>query len=80
MKIKSGGGISSNKLVQSTKWKQEPKAIKASPAGAAQQGMATQFRKEPLQGGKGYSQAPMPPTGVPGKYNAATRGQVRREQ
>jgi hypothetical protein len=65
MKIKSGGGITSNKLVQSKNWKREPIANKASPAGSAQQGMATQFRKEPLiQQGKGYNPSGVPATGI----------------
>jgi hypothetical protein len=75
VKVKSGGGLTSNKLVQSTKRKQEPVANKASPAGASQRGMATQFRKEPLiQQGKGYNPPGVPATGVPGKYNSATQG------
>ncbi len=61
-KARSGGGITSNKLMQSTKWKQEPVANKASPAGAAQQGLAVQF---PGGGGrtiyKSGSQSPTPP-------------------
>jgi hypothetical protein len=64
MKIKSGGGIQSNKYVTSRKYKSEPIAHKASPAGAAQQGMAVQFRKEPLQAGKGYEPAKVGPTGI----------------
>jgi hypothetical protein len=64
-KARSGGGITSNKLMQSTKWKQEPVANKASPAGAAQQGLAVQFRKEPLtQQGKGYNPSAMGSTGI----------------
>jgi hypothetical protein len=64
-KIVSGGGIQSNKLVQSKKWKQEPVANRASPAGAAQLGMATQFRKEPLiQQGKGSNPPGVPATGI----------------
>ena len=64
MKIKSGGGITSNKLVQSKGYKTEPVAHKASPAGAAQQGMAVQFRKEPLQQGSGYTPKRMGDTGI----------------
>jgi hypothetical protein len=64
MKVKSGGGITSNKYRTSSKYKSEPIAHKASPAGAAQQGMATQFRKEPLQAGKGYNPPGVPATGI----------------
>jgi hypothetical protein len=74
MKIKSGGGIQSNKLVQSQKWKQEPKAKAVNPASAAQLGRSEQFRKPPLEQGKGYETKPMAATGIPGKYNAATSG------
>ena len=73
--IKSGGGINSNKTVQSRSGgKVEPKAKAANVAGVAQQGMATAFKKEPLTQGKGYEPSPMAPTGAPGKYNAATQG------
>jgi hypothetical protein len=37
-------------------------------------GASTQFVKQPLQAGKGYEPKSMGPTGVPGKYNAATQG------
>jgi hypothetical protein len=74
--IMSGGGFNSRVVKHDRKVKSEPVAHKASPAGAAQQGMAVQFRKEPLQQGpgSGYQQKPCGPTGVPGKYNAATSG------
>jgi hypothetical protein len=75
MKVKSGGGLTSNKLVQSKGYKQEPVANKANVASVAQQGLATQFRKEPLiQQGKGYNPSGVPATGIPGKYNAAAQG------
>jgi|SRR5215831_6080610 len=75
MKIKSGGGYDSRVVKHSTGYKTEPVPHKASPAGAAQQGLATQFRKEPLQAGRGYSQGPMKPTGIANAtYNAATSG------
>ena len=63
-KIVSGGGLTSNKLVQSKQGKVEPVSRKASPAGAAQLGAAVQFRKEPLEAGKGYNPAPVPPNGI----------------
>jgi hypothetical protein len=75
-KARSGGGISSNKVVQSRAgYKVEPQANKASPAGADGLGQAVQFKKDALiQAGKGYNPAPVPPTGAPGKYNSAWQG------
>jgi len=66
MKIKSGGGIQSRQVSHRYEPKVEPKAHKASPAGAAQQGVAAQFRKEPLQQGpgSGYEPAKMGSTGI----------------
>ena len=62
---KSGGGINSNKTVQSRSGgKVEPKAQAANVAGVAQQGRATAFKKEPLIQGKGYETGPMPATGI----------------
>jgi hypothetical protein len=68
MKIKSGGGINSNKVVQDRKWKQEPVTHKANPAGVAQLGRAVQFEKQPLQQGPGtgYEPKPVPGTGIAG--------------
>jgi hypothetical protein len=61
----TGGGISGNKTVQARAGgKVEPKAKAINPASVAQQGMATQFRKEPLVQGKGYNPAPVGPTGI----------------
>jgi hypothetical protein len=74
MKIKSGGGLTSNKVVQSKHAKSEPVSRKASPAGAAQLGAATQFRKENLIGGKGYEPGPKGSTGLSGTYNPAREG------
>jgi hypothetical protein len=74
MKIKSGGGISMNKVVQDRKGKQEPVTHKANVASVAQQGMAVQFEKAPLTQGRGYEPKPMPATGVPGRYNSAAQG------
>jgi hypothetical protein len=65
-KIVSGGGLKSRVVKHSTGYKQEPVPHKASPAGAAQQGMATQFRKEPLQQGTGYQPGKMGSTGIAG--------------
>jgi hypothetical protein len=75
MRIKSGGGINSNKVVQSRDGqKVEPVTHKANPAGVAQQGLATAFKKEPLTQGQGYEPKAMGPTGVPGQYNSSAQG------
>jgi hypothetical protein len=76
MRIKSGGGIQSRQVSHRHEPKVEPKAHKANVASGAQQGLSTQFPKAPLQQGpgSGYEPKPMGPTGVPGKYNAATSG------
>ena len=44
----TGGGIKSNKTVQSRGYKTEPKPKAANIAGVAQQGISTAFAKEPL--------------------------------
>jgi hypothetical protein len=63
--ILSGGGINSNKTLQSKAGgKVEPKAKAVNPAGAAQQGLAVQFEKQPLEAGKGYSPGKMGSTGI----------------
>ena len=63
--ILSGGGIKSNKTVQSKSgYKVEPKPQAGNVAGVAQQGRATAFKKEPLIQGKGYETGPMPATGI----------------
>jgi hypothetical protein len=74
MKIKSGGGITSNKLVQAKGYKTEPKPHAVNPVSVSTLGVATQFKKPPLVQGKGCSTAPMPATGGPGVYNAAKQG------
>jgi hypothetical protein len=74
VKIVSGGGITSNKYVTSKTAKAEPIARKVSPAGVAQQGMATQFRKEPLISGVGYEPGPKGSTRLSGTYNPAREG------
>jgi hypothetical protein len=71
----TGGGISGNKVVQSRSGgKVEPVAHRANVAGVAQQGVSTQFEKEPLTQGRGYEPKAMPATGVPGKFNSAAQG------
>jgi hypothetical protein len=72
VKIVSGGGLNSNKVVQSKQAKVEPVSRKASPTGANQLGQAVQFRKEPLEAGKGYQSKPMGSTGIAN----ATQGQA----
>jgi|SRR6266498_2493095 len=72
MKMKSGGGIQ----YSTTKApKVEPVSRKASPAGSAQLGAATQFKKEPLIQGRGYEPKPMPSTGIAkATFNSASQG------
>jgi hypothetical protein len=74
MKIKSGGGITSNKLVTSTAYKTEPKPKAANVEGIGQVGLSHQFKPKEIFNGPGYSPGKMPATGVPGKYNAAKQG------
>jgi hypothetical protein len=64
MKIKSGGGITSNKYRTSKAPKVEPIAKKASPAGVNQMGVSTAFKKEPVISGQGYTPAKVGPTGI----------------
>ena len=71
----TGGGINSNKTVQSRSgYKVEPKTHAGNVAGVAQQGISTAFRKEPITQGRGYEPAPMPATGVKGTYNSSREG------
>jgi len=73
--ILSGGGITSNKYTTSKSGqKVEPVTHRGNPAGVAQQGISTAFRKEPITQGKGYEPAAMGPTGVRGTFNPATQG------
>ena len=73
---RSGGGINSNRVVQSKSgWKQEPKPKAANPAGVAQMGLSHQFKPEPMLEGKGYTPGPLKPTGIANAtYNAAKSG------
>jgi hypothetical protein len=65
MKIKSGGGISGKQVVQSQSgWKREPVPKAVSVPAAAQLGRSEQFRKPPLEQGKGYETKPMAATGI----------------
>jgi hypothetical protein len=73
-RIASGGGINSNKVVQSKAGKVEPVSHKANVAGVAQQGTATAFKKEPLEQGKGYEPKAVGATGAPGQFNSAAQG------
>ena len=67
MKIKSGGGINSNKTVQSqSAWKVEPKPRAVSVPAVAQLGRSEQFKKPNLEMGPGYSTKPMGSTGIAG--------------
>jgi hypothetical protein len=67
VKIVSGGGIRSNKTVQSKSgWKSEPRSRAVSVESTAQLGASTAFREPDLYSGRGYKQSAMPRTGVPG--------------
>ena len=57
----SGGGITSNKLVQSKAPKIEPRSKAMSPETVAQLGASTAFQKKPLAMGPGL-QGPVGPT------------------
>jgi hypothetical protein len=72
----TGGGINSNKAVQSRSGgKVEPKTHAGNVAGVAQQGISTAFRKEPITQGKGYEPQKMGDTGIAkATYNPATSG------
>jgi len=75
MRMKSGGGIHSNKTVQSrSSQKVEPTTHRANVAGVAQTGLSHAFKPEPMLQGKGYEPAAMPATGVKGSFNSATQG------
>ena len=73
--IISGGGLNSNKVVQSRNGsKTEPRSTAIDPAGVSQRDVSTAFRKNPAEVGPGYSPGKMPATGVRGTYNPATSG------
>jgi hypothetical protein len=75
MKIKSGGGISSNKTVQSKSgWKREPVSKAQSVEAVAQQGAALAFNRKPLVSGKGYTPGPQGDAGSRSYFNAAKEG------
>jgi hypothetical protein len=63
--ILAGGGINSNKVVQSKSGqKVEPVTHKVNPAGVAQMGLSHQFKPEPMLQGKGYEPKAMGSTGI----------------
>ena len=63
--IKSGGGISSNKVVQSKSGgKVEPRSTAIDPAGVSQRDVSTAFRKDPVKVGPGYNPGKMAATGI----------------
>jgi len=68
MRIKSGGGITSNKYVTSrSSQKVEPVTHRGNVAGVAQTGLSHAFKPEPMFQGKGYEPQKMPATGVKGR-------------
>ena len=63
--IKSGGGINSNKTVQSSAGvKVEPVTHAGNVAGVGQAGLSHAFKPEPMLQGKGYEPGKMPATGI----------------
>jgi hypothetical protein len=70
----TGGGLNSNKVTQSKHGKQKPISHKVGPEAAAQLGRSEQFRKPPLEAGRGYTPGAMGPTGVRGTFNSASQG------
>src|SRR5262249_11354103 len=63
--IKSGGGINSNKTVQSRSGvKVEPKSRAVSPEGIAQTGLSHAFKPKEIFNGPGYSDKPEGNTGI----------------
>jgi hypothetical protein len=63
-RTREGGGYGSRPHVEMKKWKQEPKSHAVSPASVNQMGVSTQFKKEPLVSGPGYTTKPEGPTGI----------------
>lgn|SRR5262249_12005969 len=76
MRIKSGGGINSNKTVQSKSGqKVEPRSRAMSPEAVGQQGASLAFARKPLEQGAGYTPGEMGDTGIAkATYNPATSG------
>src|SRR6516162_2712998 len=67
MKVRSGGGLTSNKLVTAKAGqKVEPRSRAIAPEAASSIGKAAAGYRPPLitQGGRGYQSEPMPPKGV----------------
>src|SRR5262249_20895172 len=63
--ITSGGGLNSNKVVQSRSgYKVEPRTTAIDPAGVSQRDVSTAFRKTLVEVGPGYSPGKMPATGI----------------
>lgn len=58
--IMSGGGAKSSVVSHVKSGKSEPISHRGNPAGVAQQGLALQFKREPITSGRGYE----PPKGV----------------
>jgi hypothetical protein len=59
--MRTGGGYGSAKHVEAKKGKAEPITHKGNPAGVAQQGMATAFKKEEIRGGPNTGYRPYGP-------------------
>src|SRR5262249_47718754 len=70
----TGGGIQSRNVSKVYEPKAEPKPRAANVEAVAQQGAALAFKRKELFDGPGFRGGPQQPTGIPGKYNAATSG------
>jgi hypothetical protein len=65
VKVMSGGGINSNKTVQSRSGaKVEPRSTAIDPAGVSQRDVSTAFRKTPVEIGPGYNPGKMAAAGI----------------
>ena len=71
----TGGGYGSRPTSHVQAPKVEPVSHRANPAGAAQLGRSVNFRKEPLEQGRGYEPSKMGPTGIANAtFNASQQG------
>jgi hypothetical protein len=73
-RIVSGGGFNSRVVKQAKSSKVEPKPKAISVEAAARIGVQVQAKTPQLETGPGYRTKPVPPSGIPGTYNAATQG------
>jgi hypothetical protein len=71
----TGGGIQSNKTVQSRSGvKREPVTHRGNVEGVGAIGLSHAYKPPEMLQGKGYEPRPVPATGVKGTFNSATSG------